>query len=616
MNDPVSLIANRTPVPRMALGPTKATEPHLAVVYATASGEVECFDGRPMTPSQQVFSKYRMRYEVDLRPRQRSAVLGRNPLVSRDGVHAFEVKVDFAFRVDGWEGAKAVVRSGIDNPLPLVHNYLTSLFHGAGQRFAIEDSFGLQHYLNQKCAQQVTLAEGLIVYGCQVTVRPDDKSRAYLESLIDAGRRETLGQAEHVPNMGDVLRQGQLDSKKQELEIEATARQAAALKDTLTTSEGLIRHYLITHPEDAAGAFEMMRKLEEARFATAELQNQRALGLFQAMAEKNLVQAGDLEVMRSLLTDAVGRATGGEAQLPAAGTPQLTGARPWDAPPAQLATAPAAASTAGPAQAPPSYTPTQTQPAYTPPRAGDHTGPYGPGTTVVGDPVPPYTGRPTTPAYTALIYLVLDESLGRDCLEELNRGLNDLHSALSSTPELSSALRLSVLGMAATTEPRLQLETVTPGTRTPILTGRPGLSYGHAFQLLKTVVGQDVGVVKGEGAQVLRPIVHFLTGGAPEEGNGWRDAHRLLTDTAGNPAAPHLIALGLDRADTFAIRGVATRPEFAFMAPPNQDAVSAAHSCAAFLRDSVVGYARRIASGDPQFAVSPPDGFRRAEDAF
>ncbi|MFF4401610.1 hypothetical protein [Streptomyces sp. NPDC001480] len=612
MNDPVSLIVNRTPVPRMAVGPTKATEPHLAVVYATASGEVECFEGRPMTPSQQVFSKYRMRYEIDLRPRQRSAVLGRNPLVSRDGVHAFEVKVDFAFRVDSWEGAKAVVRFGIDNPLPLVHNYLTSLFHGAGQRFAIEDSFGLQHYLNQKCAQQVTLAEGLIVYGCQVTVQPDDKSKLYLESLIEAGRRETLGQAEHVPNMGEVLRQGQLDSKKQELEIEATARQAAALQSTLTTSEGLIRHYLITHPEDAAGAFEMMRKLEEARFATTELQNQRALGLLQLMAEKNLVQAGDLDATRQLLTDAVGRATGGEAQLPPAGTPQLTGARPWDAPPAQLNAAPAGQA----------YTPTQPQPqpTYAPPRptAPAATAPYGagPGSTVVGDPVQPSAGRPATPAYTALIYLVLDESLDRTCLEELNRGLSDLHSALSAAPELSTALRLSVLGMAATTEPRLQLETVTSGTRTPILTGRPGLSYGHAFQLLTTVLGQDVGVVKGEGAQVLRPIVHFVTGGAPEEGEGWREAHRTLTDTTGNPAAPHVIALGLGRADTFAIRGVATRPEFAFMAPPNQDAVSAAHSCAAFLRDSVVGYARRIAAGDPQFAVGPPDGFRRAEDAF
>ncbi|MFE9451257.1 hypothetical protein [Streptomyces sp. NPDC006739] len=614
MSEPVSLIANQEPVPRMAVAPTKAKQPHLAVVYATAAGEVECFEGRPMTPSQQWFSRFRTRYEVDLRPRQRSAVLGRNPVVSQDGVHAFEVKVDFAFRIDGWEGAKNWVRSGIEDALPLVHGYLVSRFHGAGQRFAIEHSFELQRYLNQLCAQQVTLPEGLVVYGCQVSVRPDAKSLAYLESLIQAGRQETLGQANHTTNMGDVVRQGQLEAKQQELAMEASARQAKALEGVRIDSEGLIRQYINTHPEDAAGAFEMLRKLEEARFATAELQNQRALALFQAMADKNLVQAGDLEVMRQLLTDVVGRAAGAGPQLPSAATPQLAGARPWDAPPAQLPSGPAQARppSAAPAYPPPaagpagssyspsygsSYTPTQTQPAHP-----------------AGSPItPPYSGPAATPAYTALIYLVLDES-ARDCLEELNRGLSDLHAALSGAPDVSLRVRLSVLGVAATTEPRLQLATVTTATATPLLTGRPGLSYGHAFQLLRTVVGQDVGVVKAEGVQVLRPIVYFVTGGAPDD--DWRGAHHALTDIGGNPAAPHVIALGLGRADPRAVRAVATRPEFGFMAPPHQDAVSAAHSCAAFLRDSVVGYARRIASGDPQFSVSPPDGFRQAEDAY
>lgn len=608
MSEPVSLIANQTPVPRLAVGPTKATQPHLAVVYATAAGEVECFEGRPMTPSQQVFSKYRTRYEIDLRPRQRSAVLGRNPLVSRDGVHAFEVKVDFAFRIDGWEGAKAWVRSGIDDALPLVHGYLTSLFHGAGQRFAIEDSFGLEHYLNQKCGQQVLLTEGLIIYGCQVSVQPDDNSRTYLKTLIDASRRETVGQAEHVPDMGDVLRAGQIAAKKQEQQMELSARQAKALEGVRIDSEGLIRQYMNTHPEDAAGAFEMLRKLEEARFATAELQNQRALALFQAMAEKGLVQAGDLEVMRQLMTGAVGGAIGGGPQLPHAVTPQLSAARPWDAPAAQLPSAATsgpspAQSHAGTAYAPPPVTPSYppTQPVH--PAAGS------------AEPASPYAGRAARPAYGALIYLVVDESV-HDCLEEFNRGLGDLHAALCGAPDVSANLRLTVLGMAATTEPRLQLETVGSGTRTPILTGRPGLSYTHAFELLRTVVGQDVGVVKAQGVQVLRPIVYFLTGGVPDEGGGWRDSHRALTDISGNPAAPNVIALGLGRADPFAVRAVATRPEFGFMAPPHQDAVSAAHSVAVFLRDSVVGYGRRIADGDPQFSVNPPDGFRPAEDAY
>ncbi|MBV7699147.1 hypothetical protein [Streptomyces sp. TRM70350] len=585
MTEPVSLIVS-TPVPRMAVGPTKATEPHLAVVYATASGEVACFEGRPMKPSQQMFSKYRTRYEVDMRPYQRSAVLGRNPLVSRDGVHAFEVTVDFAFRIDGWKGAEDFVRSGLRDPLPVVHGHLVSLFHGAGQRFAIEDSFGLQHHLNQLCAQPVVFQEGIKLYGCQVHVRPDAKSLTHLESLIEAGRREHLGAAEHIPNKGAVVRQAEIEAIQQRAQIEATARQADALADTLTTSDGLIRHYLITHPHDAAGAFEMRRQLEEARAATAELQNQRALGLFQVMAEKGLIQAGDLEQMRQQLTGTVGRATGGDGALPPLATPQLTGARPWDPP--QL---PPADQT----PAPTGRTPTLVSPT-------------------VGPSAPP--GPLTRTAATALIYLVVDESLDRACLDELQRGLDALHSALADAPDVSRVLRLGVLGMAATTEQRLTLAEVGPGTRTPLLVGRRGLSYGQAFRTLRPLIGQDVTVVKNDGAQVLRPLVYFLTGGAPDEGAAWRGDHHDLTDTDRNRAAPHLIALGFGRAEAQAVRGVATRPEFGFMAAPHQDAASAAHSCAAFLRDSVVSYGQRLATGEANFSINPPDGFRRAEDAL
>ncbi|GGT32848.1 hypothetical protein [Streptomyces chromofuscus] len=612
MTEPVSLIVSQTPVPRMAVGPTKATEPHLAVVYATASGEVACFEGRPMKPSQQMFSKYRTRYEVDMRAYQRSALLGRNPLVSRDGVHAFEVTVDFAFRVDGWKGAEDFVRSGLRDPLPVVHGHLVSLFHGAGQRFAIEDSFGLQHHLNQLCAQPVVFQEGLKLYGCQVHVRPDAKSLSHLESLIEAGRREHLGAAEHVPNRGAVVRQIEIETIQQQAQIQATARQADALADTLTTSDGLIRHYLVTHPHDAAGAFEMRRQLEEARAATAELQNQRALGLFQVMAEKGLIQAGDLEHMRRQLTGTVGRATGGDGALPPPATPQLTTARPWDPP--QLPPA----GPAEPAQAPPGYAPTLVSPTVTPepgvtPQAGVTPEGFTP-RAGAGPAAPP--GPPTTTAPTALIYLVVDESLDRACLDELQRGLDALHSALSAAPHLSRVLRLGVLGMAATTEQRLSLAEVGPGTRTALLVGRRGLSYSHAFRTLRPLIGQDVTVVKNDGARVLRPLVYFLTGGAPDEGNTWRGDHHDLTDTDRNRAAPHLIALGFGRAETQAVRAVATRPELGFMAAPHQDAASAAHSCAAFLRDSVVGYGQRLASGEANFSINPPDGFRRAEDAL
>ena len=608
MTQPVSLIVTQSPVPRFAVGPTKAREPHLAVVYATASGEVVCFDGRPLGPGRQVFSKYRTRYEVDMRPQHRSAVLRNNPLVSRDGVHAFEVTLSFTFRVDGWKGAEDFVRAGLTDPLPIVHGHLTSLFHGAGQLFSIEDSFGLERHLNQLCALPANLPQGLLVDGCRASVRPDAKALGFLESLIDADWKERRDFAEHVPAVGGAHRGGQLDAIKQGYEIESTKRQADSFAGMLTNSEGLIRHYLVTHPDDAAGAFEMSRQLEAARMATAELQNQRALGLFTVMAEKGLIVAGDLDLLRQQLTGQVGLATGGHVPLSATATPALPGARPWDAPataPAQLTAAPA---------------PAQQQTAPRPAQGQSQV--YEP-TLVV--PVQPDAAPARTPASApapaafsgaALIYLVLDESLDRGCLDELNRGLASLHSALSGAPAVSAALRLSVLGMAAATEVRLPLDTVLPSTRTPILTGRPGRSYTHAFRTLQALLRQDVALVKTQRTQVLRPIVFLLTGGVPDEGTGWRAAYAELVDQGGNSVAPHLIALGLGGAEASAVRALATRPEFGFMAAPHQDAASAAHSVAAFLRDTIVGYGQRLGAGDPQFTLTAPDGFRAAEDAL
>ncbi|MEH0418353.1 vWA domain-containing protein [Streptomyces sp. B21-083] len=613
MTQPVSRFVNQSPVPRFAVGPTKAREPHLAVVYATASGEVVCVDGRPLTPGQQVFSRYRTRYEVDMRPQHRSAVLRNNPLVSRDGVHAFEVTLSFTFRVDGWTGAEEFVRAGLTDPLPLVHGHLISLFHGAGQLFSIEDSFGLQRHLNQLCAAPAHLPQGLVVDGCRASVRPDTKALAFLESLIDADWKERQDAAAHMPAVGGAHRGGQLDAIKQGYEIESTKRQADSFAGMLTNSEGLIRHYLVTHPGDAAGAFEMSRQLESARMATAELQNQRALGLFQVMAEKGLIVAGDLDLLRQQLTGQVGMATGGHVPLSATAPTALPGARPWDAPaaaPAQL-TAGAPQQAPAPAPAHQQTAPGQPQPGQTVPGQPQV---YEP-TLVV--PVQPHTAAaPAAFSGAALIYLVLDESLDRGSVDELNRGLASLHSALSGAPGVSAALRLCVLGMAAATELRLPLDTVLPSTRTPILTGRPGLSYTHAFRTLQALLRQDVALVKTQRTQVLRPIVFFLTGGVPDEGTGWRTAYAELVDQDGSSVAPHLIALGLGGAEASTVRTLATRPEFGFMAAPHQDAASAAHSVAAFLRDTIVGYGQRLGAGDPQFALAAPDGFRSAEDAL
>jgi uncharacterized protein YegL len=600
--EPVSLIASQTPVPRVALGPTKSKLPYLSVVYATASGDVECFDGRPLSPSRQVFSRYRTRYEVDMRDQSRTVLLGRTPIVSRDKVHEFEVTVTFGFHIDGIEGAKAWVAGGQPDALAVVYGYVNSLFHNTGQNFDIEDSFGLQSALNQHCAGSVPLHPGLRFHDCRVSVRPDAASRAYLNGLLEARRTETTGRAVHQADVGELTRRIELDTQRQLADLETTRRQDAALGSVLNTSESMIRYYLVSHPEDAANAVEMMRQLEEARSHHTGEQYDRALGLFKMMTDTGLILPGDVNQMRDQLVGQVQAATGGLAADPA---------RPnagWDAP---LALGDAAAA------GPPAYA--GPPPRY--PRAGqDGAGAAAPqGTGEFYEPtlVTPTAKPPASPAFPAatLIYLVLDESLAPSALDELNRGLSALHDALSGNPVASAAVRLCVLGMAADTQIRLSLDHVGPATRTPILVRRPGLSYAHAFRTLLMLLPQDVALVKSQRTAVLRPMVFLLSGHAPDDGN-WSDAHDELVDVSRHPSAPQIIACGLGEAEPGAIGRIASRAEFGHVAAPHSDAASAAHSYAAYLRDCVLDFGQQLAAGSSEFNVPAPDGFRPATDVL
>ena len=589
MTEPVQLIVSQSPVSAFRVGPTKATQPHLAVVYATALKEVDCFEGRPMTPSQQVFSKYRTRYEVDMRDHQRRAELGNNPLVSRDQVHEFAVTVTFSFRVDGWEGAEKWVRGGLPDALPVVHAHIVRLFHGAGQKFDIDNSFGLEYHLNQLCDGPMPLPEGLLLHDCRASVRPDAKSREFLTALEEARRREQLGQADHVPNVGATMRELEIEAIRQQAGIAGRQREAASLADTPMTVEGLIRAYMIQNPNDREGAVAMLMRLREAETARLEAREGQARDLFQLMIDKKIVRPGDLNFVVDQVVNQLQGAPSPAPSLPGGGAGRplpITGtpAPPW----------PASAPTPGP-PAPGASVPTWAGPAATAPPAA-----------------------PASRAFTgaALVYLVLDESLDPGSLDEVNRGLRALHDALSGSPEVSAALRLSVLGMAGDTQVRLEQETVVAGTRTPILMRRQGRSYEQAFRTLRALLPQDVAVVKAQRLAVLRPMVYFVSGGVPDEGGAWLDSYQELVDPARHPSAPHVVACGLGAAEAGAIRRIATQPAFGHVAGPNADAASAAHSCAGFLRDSVVDYGRRLAAGVTEFTIVGPDGFRPAADAL
>ncbi|BBA95453.1 hypothetical protein RVR_314 [Actinacidiphila reveromycinica] len=597
MSEAVVLTLSRTPVPKATLAPTKARSPHVAVVYATAAGDVMCFDGRPVPSTRLWFSRYRHRYEVDLRGFSGEARVGRNPLVSSDGVHLFDVRVSFECGLNGPKGAEEWVRSGLVDALPTVHWYITGVCRGAGGGFGIEDAAGLEAELNARFAEPADIGAGLILSDVRVAVRPDARSLAFLDTLLEAERRERTGRAEHVPDLGEQRRSIELGAIRQEADIAAALQRRNAFAYLLTSAEDLVNQHLAMHPTDTAGAVEMRMRLESARAARAEQQETQAMTLLELLVNKDMILPGDLNTMRDQFLGLAGRAAGAAPPAalpgPAAAAPALPAGTttPWAAP---LGTE----GTWQPAGAPGAL-----------PGAPD-TRLYEP--TLAAPPVTPVSAVPLT----ALVYLVLDESLDTPCLDELNRGLRSLHDGLSADPAVSAALRLCVVGMAGDPAVRLGLARVGPGTRTPILLRRSGLSYERAFRSLRTLLPQDVTLVRAEGARVLRPVVFLLSGGKPADGEEWQDALHGLTDEASHSSAPRIIACGLGEADPLAISRIASRPELAHMAPRPSEPVAAAHTWAVFVRDRVRDYGRRLAAGGTEFGLAGPDGFRPAGDAL
>ena len=82
MTSTLPLILNQEPVTRGMLTRMKVSTPSIAVVYADAFGHVASFDGRPLNWAQQVVTKYRTRFEVDLSDHRRRAQLDSTPLPS------------------------------------------------------------------------------------------------------------------------------------------------------------------------------------------------------------------------------------------------------------------------------------------------------------------------------------------------------------------------------------------------------------------------------------------------------------------------------------------------------------------------------------------------------
>jgi uncharacterized protein YegL len=213
------------------------------------------------------------------------------------------------------------------------------------------------------------------------------------------------------------------------------------------------------------------------------------------------------------------------------------------------------------------------------------------------------------------VYFVADESASMGPhIGELNRGLLDLQDALQRDPHAASKVRFSVIGFSDEAFTYLEPADLRMAPQLPELTAQASTSYCAAFEELIYRISVDIPRLKGHGFDVHRPVVFFLTDGAPTDRQDWRGVRARLVDRRQPPAAPNILAFGIGDADPAVVGEIATQPDFALVADRRMDTGAAVTEFLTSLTQSVISSGNAVASGADTLQFDKPEGFTLAVD--
>lgn len=201
-------------------------------------------------------------------------------------------------------------------------------------------------------------------------------------------------------------------------------------------------------------------------------------------------------------------------------------------------------------------------------------------------------------------YMVCDESgsMSGPPIDAINSALPELHHEISTNPTVADKTRFALIGFSDDAKVLQPLVDLSELAELPALTAGGVTSYGHAFRTLQQCVEADVTALKGEGHEVYRPVVFFLSDGVPTD-SSWEQA---LKDLTSSRYGPKIIAFGIGEADTATISQVAN-----FRAFMQQDS---SVSPAAALREFAASLTRSIVRSAGSIAADGGDGFTLAVD--
>ncbi|MFI1397458.1 hypothetical protein [Streptomyces sp. NPDC020681] len=576
----VSLILNERPIPRSQVGELPNLPPSVAIVYPVegAPWEVETI----RTRTQRWLGKNRSCYAVDLSDHRRIAKLSETPLTCDDGGHRFEARIDVGFRA---HDPVRLVRGNVQDAQSVVYGHLTHQMRLIAAGFPITEAPAAQTRMNQAFAQDIHLAEGITIYHCTVQLEPDTASREFIRRLREAERQRKLAEQSIVLAEGQAWGAESVEDIKHQARLAREERERKVLAGVQLDFAGLVREHLTKHPNDTHEAMGLLMRLEESRLGQAEIQEQRHVEMVKYLIDKGVVRDVDLPGVRNGVLGASG--------------PGMAGALPQSGRAAAAGPAPAI----GPGHAVPApghqAAAVSPQPGQAPVRMWN---------------VPGAQPAPSAPA-TGLVpvYVVLDASAAASgCATELGNALRSLQTLLANSPDVSAAVRLSVLSYADTAEVLLPLTEVTWQTGIPDLRGGPGCRYSPAFRKLLDLVPLETERLKQQVARVLRPVVFLLAVGDAEDTPQWGDVRAELMQ---HKYHPHLVACGIGGVGDRTVERLASRPELGVVAVPGADLAQSAVQFSVLLQNTVLHLGRSALAGGMELRLDCPQGLIPVKNA-
>lgn len=567
---PLSLILNDRAIPRSQVEDLTGLPPAVAVVYPVEGKPFEVETVR--TLAQRSFRWRRPCYVVDLSDHRRQAAVTRTPLTCGDGGHRFRATMDVGFRVH--DPALLVARN-VRDALTVVYGYLTDRIRLTAARFAITEALAAQVQVNQELDREIRLPEGLTIYYCKIQMEPDEAAARHIQELEEARRQARLNVHAHERKVGEVRSDEQVKDLVEDGRRRRQAEERAVLAGRRLDVEDLVREHLVRHPEETAQAMELLARVREAEVARHEVRDERHAEMVKYLIERGVVREVDLPGLRMgvLGPSSPGTGVAGVLERPGAGqapAPGLPAGAP--APVGAAGSAPVAAQDAGPVR----WGGSGPAPASAPPSGL----------------IPVYVVLDTSPATAAYV-------------TDLGNALRSVQTLLANSPDVASAIRLSVITYADGADVVLPLTEVSWRTGVPGLNTSPGCRYRPVLRRLKDIIPLETERLKEQVPRVLRPVVFFLAVGQPEDDAEWPAAHaELMADRY----FPNIVACGIGADRGRVAQRIASRPGLAVAAAEGADPAQAAVQFSVLLQRALLHLGRSALAGQMELVLECPQG--------